>query len=55
MPLGEESESYLLDILSGSTLRRRVSVSAPQFQQAISRAFDTWQNEPVIDVNVAAK
>ena len=46
VPLGEESESYRLDIMSGATLKRRVSVSAPQFVYAAAQIAADFGQDP---------
>jgi hypothetical protein len=46
VPLGEEAEAYRLDIVSGSTLRRRVSVSAPQFRYTAAQIAADFGQDP---------
>ena len=54
VPLGEDSEAYALDILSGTTLKRSVTVSSPAFTYAAAdRLADFGAGAAAITFRVA--
>ena len=53
MPLGEESESYEIDVVDGSTVKRTLSASSPSVTYAsAAQIADFGSAQPSVSVKV---